>query len=103
MVSVALEIKVNKFDSSTDKNKTNYKITEEVISKIKKNIDLAINKRGSYYLPYYKIATIEQFKAAYPKYPKWEEQADIWNPIISKDKNRLFSNEFLKEYLNQLN
>ena len=105
MVSVALEIKVKKFDLSKDINKTNYKITEIVTSKIQTIIDLAINdlatnKRGSYYLPYYKIATLKQFKEAYPNCTQWKIQADIWNPI--NNNQRLFSNEFLKTYLDEL-
>jgi hypothetical protein len=102
MVSVALEVKVNKFNLPTDRNITNFKITEKVTSEIQIIIDLAISKGGSYYLPYYKIATLEQLKKAYSNCTQWKHQADIWNPINDANGNRLFSNEFLKEYLNEL-
>jgi hypothetical protein len=102
MVSVALEIKVNKKNVSTDKNKINYKIADKVVAELQTIIDIAINLEGFYYLPYYQIATVKQFKAAYPNSTEWKKQADIWNPILPKNKNRLFNNEFLKAYLDKL-
>lgn len=97
MVSVALEIKVKKDRSENNTTYPKYTVTPVVITAIQEIIQIALNLEGSYYLPYYQAATPEQFKAAYPNYKKWLEQADKWNPVVSG--KRLFDNEFLKTHL----
>ena len=99
MVSVALEIKVKKEISETGDTYPKYTVARVVVEKIQSIIDIALDElEGSYYLPYYQAAKIEQFRKAYPNYQQWLDQANIWNPIVEGEK-RLFDNEFLKTHL----
>jgi decaprenylphospho-beta-D-ribofuranose 2-oxidase len=99
MVSVALEIKVNKKMADADKNSMHpiFKVDENALDLIRKIINEAQRLEGSYYLPYYQAAKIDQFQAAYPHHTKWKKAADDWNPEV--DGRRAFNNEFLKAHL----
>lgn len=107
MVSVALEVKVKKILQPGDNPLPHpkYTVIDATVTNLRKANQLAIDNGGSYYLPYYQIADVTQFKQAYPQHDEWLAQADIWNPKILNPANgawnRLFNNEFLKTHLDQ--
>jgi FAD binding domain len=102
MISIALEIKVPKKTVDTSAIHKDFSVDENSLNKIREIIDQAHALGGSYYLPYYQAATCAQFKEAYPSQMKWKEAADNWNPkILKNDGKRIFSNEFLRTYLDE--
>lgn len=70
MISVALEIKVKKSTADDINSVTHpkYIVDSKAVEDIRAIIDKAHELGGSYYLPYYKIASLNQFRNAYPKY-----------------------------------
>jgi hypothetical protein len=100
MISVALEVKVEKSTTDDIKNviHPDFKVSINAITRIRKIINKATELGGKYYLPYYQAADIDQFRLAYPKHIQWKAQADIWNPADANGK-RVFNNEFLKAHL----
>lgn len=106
MVSIALEIKVPKERQvSPITFYPKFVVSNDAATVIQKIINLALQLEGSYYLPYYQVATLEQFKAAYPNHSEWKKQADVWNPVAKHGEargQRLFNNQFLEIYLNKL-
>lgn len=103
MVSIALEIKVRKvrIDAHDNEKYPKYVVCDEAIHKLRSVIDLAQKLGGSYYLPYYQIATQDQFKLAYPNNSDWKKQANLWNPINATTEKRAFSNQFIDIYLDE--
>lgn len=102
MISVALEVKVKKSTSDNFDlvSHPNYIVNPEAIIDIQAIIDKALALGGSYYLPYYKIASLNQFHNAYPEHNEWKAAADTWNPKMPENGGkRMFSNEFLNQHL----
>lgn len=58
-----------------------------------KLIDAALSVGGTYYLPYRKVATQEQFEKAYPRAVKYRALKKKYDPTGR------FSNTFLKDML----
>ena len=69
--------------------------------KAKQDIEYAIAKAielgGSFYLPYFKVADVATFQAAYPQYAKLQDAIDTHNPK-QKDGRHRFWNTFLDRY-----
>ncbi|WP_223701133.1 FAD-binding oxidoreductase [Sutcliffiella deserti] len=57
--------------------------------------DLTLKHRGTYYLPYYRYQTKEQFKESYPA---WEE---FYREKSQRDPNEVFQNLFYDYYLKE--
>lgn len=60
-------------------------------------IDLALARQGSFYLPYYKVATQDQFEKAYPGYQALQTAIETFNPS-SPNGRHMFWNDFLGRY-----
>lgn len=82
-VSVAIDAHVKR---STDGNPT-----DGAGAQFRAAIQTALDLGGTYYLPYYRFATREQFEQGYPGWEAWLEVVNTFNP------SRRFHNEFLKE------
>jgi FAD/FMN-containing dehydrogenase len=72
-------------------------LKEKEIANAKKIIqdwaDLTLKHGGTYYLPYYRYQTKEQFMKAYPKWEVFKEEK------IERDPNVVFQNLFYDYYL----
>lgn len=55
--------------------------------------ELTMKHGGTYYLPYYRYQTKEQFKASYPKWKKFQEEK------LRRDPNEVFQNLFYDYYV----
>ncbi|MEZ5646096.1 MAG: FAD-binding protein [Burkholderiaceae bacterium] len=64
--------------------------TAKAADRFRQAIDAALNRGGTYYLPYHRFATPDQFKAGYPHCKDWLDVVKRYNP------DRRFSNEFLR-------
>jgi hypothetical protein len=65
----------------------------DVKSWTKAAIQWAIDCGGSYYLPYYSFASLEQFRQAYPSYKKTQEKR------TAVGSNQKFKNHFINKYI----
>lgn len=77
----------------------NQKLSKEEIEKtklwVRKVIDYVIAHEGTYYLPYQHFATLEQFRACYPKWKLIAERKQAFDP------EGLFENGLYSEYIQE--
>lgn len=66
---------------------------------IQKAIQAALDLKGSYYLPYFKVADVATFRAAYPRHALLQAAIDTYNPRQADGSHR-FWNTFLDLYFN---
>lgn len=82
MAGVAIDAQVKRgFDGSP---------TLTAANRFRRAIDAALSRGGTYYLPYHRFATLDQFEAGYPQWQDWLGVVNQYNP------DRRFSNEFLR-------
>ena len=72
-------------------------IHPEALACLSDAIEAALACGGSFYLPYYKVATVEQFARAYPNHGTLRTAMNKYNPL--QDGRRRFWNNFLARYL----
>lgn len=58
-------------------------------------VDAALDCGGTYYLPYYPVATLQQFRAGFPDHPLQRAALERYNP------RRRLHNLFLRQYVDQ--
>lgn len=68
------------------------KEVEKTQKVLRKMIDVTLDHRGSYYLPYYPYPTKEQLHRAYPRAKEFFEKKRQYDP------DEVFVNLFYKEY-----